>query len=330
MIFILNNLKSRSKKIILLFLTFLALGGVTFLLFKQKSKKEIPTKTVAEIKIVKNPLEILDIDSDEDGLKDWEETLWKLDPKIPDTDKNGTLDAEEVKKKIKEIDASQRDIAVLDETGIETKSFANDTETDIISKKLFAEYINLKQSGNFNEESVTATVNNLVADEIQNKKVVQYYFPKDIKTFPSGNKILLKSYGNSFASIRNRYENQYLDNPLVKEGEVANLIDPKFQEGLIRFSDAYKKMATELSKLSVPKDLAETHMEILNAYMASSDGLRELSMISKDPVMAMIGTQRHTEATEKESLLLEIIAENFYDNGVIFSENEAGDMWNNI
>lgn len=325
----LNNLKSLSKKIILLFLTFLALGGVSFLLLRQK--REVPVvKTSAEIKVVKNPVEILDIDSDEDGLKDWEETLWKLDPKNSDTDGNGVSDAEEVKNKITEIDTSKSEDVAMGETGIENESSANDTETDIISKKLFAEYINLKQSGNFNEESVTATVNNLVADEIQNKKAVQYYFLKDIKTFPSGNKSLLKSYGDSFASIRNRYENQYLDNPLVKEGEVANLVDPKFQEGLIRFSDAYKKMAAELSKLSVPKDLAETHMEILNAYMASSDGLKELSMISSDPVMAMIGTQRHIEATEKESLFLETIAENFYDNGVVFSENEASDMWNNI
>lgn len=327
--FHLNNLKSRSKKIILLFLTFLALGGASFLLLKQKMEAPV-TNTVAEIKIVRNPVEILDIDSDDDGLKDWEETLWKLDPNNPDTDSDGIPDAEEVKKKIKEIDTSKGETVGLDEIGIENESFANDTETDILSKKLFAEYINLKQSGNFNEESVTATVNNLVADEIQNKKFVQYYFPKDIKTFPSGNKSLLKSYGNSFASIRNKYEKQYLDNPLVKEGEVANLVDPKFQEGLIRFSDAYKKMAVELSKLSVPKDLSEMHMEILNAYMASSDGLKELSMISSDPVMAMIGTQRHIEATEKENLFLEAVAENFYDNGVVFSENEAGDMWNNI
>ncbi len=36
-------------------------------------------------------------DSDNDGLKDWEEVLWKTDPQNPDTDGDGTPDGEEVK-----------------------------------------------------------------------------------------------------------------------------------------------------------------------------------------------------------------------------------------
>mgnify|MGYP001567058144 FL=1 len=147
-----------------------------------KPKKEIPTKIVSEVKVVRSPAEILDIDSDDDGLKDWEETLWKLDPNNPDTDKNGVSDAEEVKKKMTEID-TKSETEESNKDGVEGESYTTGTETDILSKKLFAEYMNLKKSGNFNEESVTATVNNLVAEEIQNKKVIQYYFPKDVKTF---------------------------------------------------------------------------------------------------------------------------------------------------
>lgn len=36
-------------------------------------------------------------DSDYDGLADWEETIYKTDPKNPDTDNDGYLDGEEVK-----------------------------------------------------------------------------------------------------------------------------------------------------------------------------------------------------------------------------------------
>jgi len=308
-------------------LTFSALGGVSFLLLKPK--KEVATKVVSEVKVIKNPMEVLDIDSDADGLKDWEETLWKLDPKNPDTDGNGIPDAEEVKKRIAEINA-KGGADDSDKNDIESEAYTTDTETDILSKKLFAEYINLKQSGNFNEEAVIATVNNLVAEEIQNKKDTQYYFLKDIKTFPSDNKTLLKSYGNSFASIRTKYKNQYLQNPLVKEGGVANLLDPEFLQGLVRTSEVYRNMAVELLKIAAPKDLIDTHLEILNNYMASSDGLKELSALSTDPVLGMIGTQRHIEAEGKEKNLLSGVAEYLSDNGIIFSGNEAGNMWNNI
>ena len=298
-------------------------------MLEQKSKKKIPVKAVAEVKVISNPVEILDIDSDGDGLKDWEETLWKLDPKNPDTDGDGIPDAEEVKKKITEIGAKGETGSSRGDAA-ESEIYTTGTETDILSKKLFAEYINLKQSGNFNEEAVVATVNNLVAEEIQNKKDTQYYFPKDIKTFPSENKILLKSYGNSFAAIRTKYKNQYIQNPLVKEGGVANLLDPEFIQGLVRTSEVYKNMATELSKIAAPKDLTDTHLEILNNYMASSDGLKELRALSTDPVKGMIGTQRHIEAEEKEKNLLSDVAEYLSDNGIIFSGNEAGNMWNNI
>ena len=294
-----------------------------------KPKKEIPTKIVSEVKVVRSPAEILDIDSDDDGLKDWEETLWKLDPNNPDTDKNGVSDAEEVKKKMTEID-TKSETEESNKDGVEGESYTTGTETDILSKKLFAEYMNLKKSGNFNEESVTATVNNLVAEEIQNKKVIQYYFPKDVKTFSSDNKTLLKSYGNSFAAIRTKYQKQYLDNPLVKEGETANLIDPEFLKGLLRVSEVYRNMAVELSKITAPKNFTDTHLEILNNYMASSDGLKEMGALSTDPVMGMIGTQRHMEAATKENDLLKAVANNLFEAGVIFSENESGYMWNNI
>ena len=299
------------------------------MLLKQKSTREIGAETVAEVKVVRNPVEVLDIDSDSDGLKDWEETLWKLDPHNPDTDGDGIPDAEEVKKKITEIDAKS-ETEDSNENGIEGESYTTDTETDIISKKLFAEYINLKQSGNFNEESVAAVANNLVAEELNNKKVIQYYFPKDIKTFPSDNKVLLKSYGNSFALIRTKYQKQYLENPLVKEGETANLVDPEFLKGLIRVSEVYKNMAVELSRIATPKDLLQTHMEILNNYMASSDGLKELSLLSSDPVMGMIGTQRHMEAEGKEKTLLNELAKYLFENKIIYSANEPGYSLNNI
>ena len=81
---------------------------------------------------------------------------------------------------------------------------------------------------------------------------------------------------------------------------MVSLADPEFLKGLIRVSEVYKNMAVELSKIAVPKDLTQTHMEILNGYMASSDGLTEMNFLLTDPVMAMVGMQRHVEAEEDE------------------------------
>lgn len=295
-------------------------------MLKQKEKPEI--KTVAEVKVVTSPAEAMIIDSDNDGLKDWEETLWKLDPHKIDSNEDGVSDAEEVKKRISQIDADalKKDSA----SDVSGSQYADDTETDTISKKLFAEYINLKQSGNFNENTINDTANRLVEEQLNNKKVTLYYSAKDIKTFPSENKALLKAYGNSLSSIRAKYVKLYLQNPLIKEGEVVDLVNPDFLKRLVRISDNFKNMAKEMSRLAVPKDLLNTHIEILNNYMANSDGLKEMSKMGTDPVMAMVGVQRQTEAEANEKPLFSIVAKNIFQNGVVYSQDESGYNLNNI
>ena len=78
---------------------FVILGGFGFALFKQLSQK--PSPQIAGNNNQKEQGAALDAsltlkDTDQDGLKDWEEALWKTNPKNPDTDGDGTSDGEEV------------------------------------------------------------------------------------------------------------------------------------------------------------------------------------------------------------------------------------------
>ena len=59
------------------------------LIFERENSTQDATKILAET--------ISRQDSDNDGLPDWEEALWKTDSHNPDTDSDGTLDGEEVK-----------------------------------------------------------------------------------------------------------------------------------------------------------------------------------------------------------------------------------------
>jgi len=66
-----------------------------------KSENTIPEKSRELIQLpvgMRNSSAQIDFkkDSDNDGLKDWEEALWKTDPQNPDTDGDGTPDGKEV------------------------------------------------------------------------------------------------------------------------------------------------------------------------------------------------------------------------------------------
>ncbi|MCR4311641.1 MAG: hypothetical protein NUV54_03715, partial [Candidatus Taylorbacteria bacterium] len=83
-----------SKKILQLALVLGIIGLFTYF-FVYKTKKEVYTAPLTVQKSEESPL--LAKDSDSDGLKDWEEQLWKTDPLNPDTDGDGTPDGAEIK-----------------------------------------------------------------------------------------------------------------------------------------------------------------------------------------------------------------------------------------
>src|SRR2546423_718695 len=89
-----------SKKVIYTFVACLiALGGIGFSINYKPSPKKIISNSnnLIAANTVGIEQNLLDKDSDNDGLKDWEETLWKTDPHNPDTDGDGTPDGQEVK-----------------------------------------------------------------------------------------------------------------------------------------------------------------------------------------------------------------------------------------
>src|SRR3989344_2433154 len=56
-----------------------------------------PTPQESSVIAIKSQtLESPEIDTDKDGLRDWEEVLWHSNPNIADTDKDGTPDGAEV------------------------------------------------------------------------------------------------------------------------------------------------------------------------------------------------------------------------------------------
>ncbi len=60
---------------------------------------KIYDKQTASLQVQKEAVENPNLDSDNDGLPDWQEILWKTDPRNPDTDGDKTTDGEEIKQK---------------------------------------------------------------------------------------------------------------------------------------------------------------------------------------------------------------------------------------
>lgn len=79
-----------------MFLLTLALIGGSIWYSKSDTASRDASTNANNKALTANAPQVTDTDYDKDRLKDWEEALWKTDPKSPDTDGDGTMDGEEV------------------------------------------------------------------------------------------------------------------------------------------------------------------------------------------------------------------------------------------
>ena len=89
-----------SKKFIIITVSVFAAIGIIFIIINLIEGKGEVFQQKSDLLFQKMTLgEIIDKDSDGDGLKDWEEALWGTDPNNPDTDGDGILDGAEIQQK---------------------------------------------------------------------------------------------------------------------------------------------------------------------------------------------------------------------------------------
>ncbi|MEK7541563.1 MAG: hypothetical protein AAB533_01815, partial [Patescibacteria group bacterium] len=79
-----SALSSRARVVLVVFVV-LGLGGGLFFVVRMRGGPYAPQVAA------------LTRDQDADGLKDWEEGIFRTDPQNPDTDADGTPDGEEIK-----------------------------------------------------------------------------------------------------------------------------------------------------------------------------------------------------------------------------------------
>lgn len=302
----------------------IGLGG--FVLLKNNNAQEENSELKAgspQVISVENQI-INEKDTDNDGLKDWEETIWKTNPQKSDSDNDGESDADFVKRKEESIKNNNGNT----ENG-SGFSFAEDgNKTGNLGKQLFSEYLALKQSGKVNANVINQMTERLAA-EISESSPETLYFANDILTFPDSDKIRIKSYANTIALIRQKYYDMY--GQKINDSSFLGVNDPAFIENLILAGELYHDMADELLKIPTPHGLKETHLKLLNNYGQSAQGLKKIELINEDPLISALGIKEHETATVNETEILQEMKIFISTNGIIFLNGEAGfAFWNSI
>lgn len=316
-------------KIIGSLITILVIGWLVLYIWDKGKSIKAPAESSANIQAGEEAQK----DTDSDGLKDWEEQLWMTDATLTDTDGDGTVDGEEVKKgrnpKIAgACDSQQKCTDKLESPEEITKkdgADSSETFTAKIAEEFGKNYFAGK--GLVGGESLSASAQEGLADSIalgieQGIAAYQDIFKKeDIKISQSADK---KEYLNKLGSAFNKN----FKNISGSELDIINLIVSGEHFKNVKLFDpiveAYKNMALYAQKETVPESYADLHLEILNIMQNTLFAVRNMKEIENDPAKAIVGMRLYDRESERTEEFLKKLKIQVEKDKINFTENDGG------
>ncbi len=314
-----------------------------------KIAKKNPQKNSIDGSVYAKALADSNADSDNDGLKNWEEKLWKTDILTADTDGDGTSDGDEVKDGRDPIkvgletprgsgrwsDALPKPENIALNSGASTISL---TMTQQIAAQFANSYFALK--GAAGGQSLNGDIQQKLADSLSleiEKGAAAYsdqYTEKDIKI----NKFVgVKTY---LSNLGDAFDKNFKDISAPETTFMAQVIQSGDPGQLAKFDpyiSAYKSMIVFLKNQEVPPDYAAIHLAFLNSMNNTAVADENLKQILSDPARAVIGiklyyreiaqavqiindlkTQVANDQITKEKLALDPTADDSFFNKYIF------------
>lgn len=319
---------SKRAVIFLISIAIAALGG--FVAYREYANRG---EDIAAMKI--NPSETLGAaaliaDSDRDGLKDWEEELWRTDPLNPDTDKDGMGDAEEIKKGRNPLIAGPNDL--LDSASIATKIAPPATttlsDTERYARELFATYLSTQKEGTpLSQNDIDTIVNTVSASVPENS--AKLLTEKDTETFNEETEGALRAYGNALGAALKKpwpsreneltiFERAIQDtNPETARLDLANLIP---------IALAYENLGKTIASLSTPKNALAVHLRVANTALEIGEGIRGMSAALDDQIKTLASVARYLDAAPRLNESLTALRNFLETRGISFAEHEDGYM----
>lgn len=232
------------------------------LIHKKPVEKLAPGTTVGDL-VTK--------DSNANGIADWEERLWGLDPSVLYT--NGVSNAQIIEEKKKAL-------------GINPDAPATPTnETDQVARELFTITAALGTNAQIDDTTLAAIAAKL-STSIDTERINNKYSLKDIRTVPTSS-ASLQSYYSTMVKKVAPYKSGSGDIEILvsalETGDTSRLPE------LAATATKYRALAKELAAIQVPVGTATYHLNIINGLVGVADSFAFLQELDSNATNALIG-----------------------------------------
>jgi hypothetical protein len=282
-----------SKKFIIIFSSLLVAGGIVwFASAKNTPKSQASGKTLS----VSHSTEQKDTDGD--GVADWEEVLQGTDPQNPDTNGDGKKDELQTS-----VATSSPDVSAAINMEMPTQNVIRDFTAYYVATALE------DGSAPFNEQTKKFLVQNALPDI---KKIKEKLNPYTLSDVLVDEKKSVKEYYNNFGSVAIKYFPAKNDPKNDNELAVLQTLAEHIQKEQLSEEDfgitmqklrviryKYFSAAKDLSQISVPAEVKEIHLGLVNSFYNIALSLEEIALFESDPAIGMVGMQMYGDEINK-------------------------------
>ncbi len=226
-------------------------------------------------------------DSDNDGLRDWEETLIGTDPNNPDSNGDGISDGDEVEN-------ARAAFSLANNTDGQTGTTTPLTRTDQLTRQIFGTYIQAKQQGTFDEDAFNFVIAEAANAQFQVGDTVQTYARADITTRED---VSAQSIARYQADLQQAMLpiTDVTEYELTTYGRAIEQNDAAEFAKLRAASATYRTIADNLLRMEVPADAALVHRDVINSFVRFASVLEDMAETPDDPLLAFVATRQFIE-----------------------------------
>jgi hypothetical protein len=323
-----TTLRTPHVKIVMLAVFALIVILGTFLLSKSKQRTVVQGTggivATSSIDLIKN---VSEIDSDKDGLKDWEESLWKSDSQKADSDADGTTDGEEVRLgRNPGVKGPNDKITIQAEGSASNENDPTLTRTDRLSRELFARYLEAKQSG----QALDASMQEQLVNTVIENSYLSYkeYTANDLRIINDGSELALRKYANEMGLALATYSTQEENEGVIIRRSVDRE-DKSEMKKVDRIITSYENILAASLKVEVPQEAVTIHLGVLNAYSDTIMTIKGMRGIYDDPFTAVQAISHYQDASRGLLNAFLEVKGFFAGKRILFEKTEPGYMYTN-
>lgn len=236
-------------------------------------------------------------DSNNNGIADWEEKLWGLDPTVIYTNGIPNKTIIETKKKA---------------LGVTTTSTQNVNETDQLARQLFTLTAALGQSQEIDDATLKQIANE-IGNSVETKDITNQYSLKDIKT-TSTTIQNLQAYKATMKAVIAKQK------PVADIDALAVALQNEDSSSLADLTESattYRKIAADLRGVVVPIGLASYHLQIMNSIVGIAQSFSYMQQLDDNSVVALVGVATYKAYSNRLDTALVNMADYLTKYGIL-------------